>query len=175
LEVMMILRPLTICGPRARWLLAPCALGLAVALAAGILQATGGGAGRAVYTVAQLRAHLHRDPAAWVGRTLWVRGRIAGCPGILPPAAQSVCREWDRYYLTDTAAPATEPLPVERENPDPLLAALRRLPLGGRLLPAEQQIHWGMLTTYRVRVRVAPALVCRRPPCYEALLLDAAP
>jgi hypothetical protein len=157
-------------------LLAPCALGLvAVALVAGILQATGGGAGGAAYTVARLRAQLHQDPAAWVGRTLWVRGRIGGCPGIPPPAAQSACQEWDRYYLTDTAAPATEPLPVELGNPGPLLAALRRLPLAGRLLPGEQQIRWGLLASYRVRVRAAPALVCRRPPCYEALLPDAAP
>jgi hypothetical protein len=157
-------------------LLVPCALGLAVvALTTGILQATGRGVRGAVYTVAQLRAHLRQDTRGWVGQTLWVRGQIAGCRGILPAGAHSVCREWDQYYLTDATAPATEPLPVKRENPSPLLAALRRLPLASWLLPGQQQIRWGTLTTYRVLLRATTALVCRTSPCYEALLLDAAP
>jgi hypothetical protein len=126
-----------------------------------------------VYTVAQVRAQLDRDPAAWMRQMLWVRGRIAGCRAILPAGAHSVCRDWDRYYLTDTDEPATEPL--ERGSPAPLLLALRRLPPLGGLLPAPQAVDWGEVATYRVELRAMPGEPCGAATCYEAVLLDAAP
>jgi hypothetical protein len=66
-------------------------------------------------------------------------------------------------------------LPVAGWEPDPLLAALRRLPLAGGLVPGPQVARVGVLATYRVRLKTAPAPVCDATPCYEALLLDAAP
>jgi hypothetical protein len=129
-----------------------------------------------VYTVAQVRAQLDRDPAAWRGQALWVRGLIAGCPGLLAPYVRAECRGREGYYLTDAAVPATEPLPLERGSPAPLLAALRRLPPLGRLLPAPQALRWGADAAYRVWLRPAPADRCyHSPPCYAVVLLDAAP
>jgi hypothetical protein len=127
-----------------------------------------------VYTVAQVQAQLAHRPAVWIGRTIRIRGQMDGCPGILTPAAQAVCLGWDRAYLSDTTAPATAPLLVERGTPGPLLAALRRLPVLGALLPAAQALHWEIAATYRVRLSLAPAASCYRTlPCYAALLLDA--
>jgi hypothetical protein len=52
---------------------------------------------------------------------------------------------------------------------------MSRLPLAGLLVPTPQQIRWGALTTYRVRLHAAPATICASTPCYEALLLDVGP
>jgi hypothetical protein len=155
----------------------PCALGLAaVALTAGILQAAGGRAPARIYTVTQVRSLLHQNPAAWAGSALWVRGWIAGCPGILTPAIQQVCQGWDRYLLSDAASPVTKPLPVARGDPSALLALLRRLPLPGRLLPTPQALRWGTDAASRVLLRPAPMARCYDvPPCFLAVVLDAAP
>jgi hypothetical protein len=66
-------------------------------------------------------------------------------------------------------------LPIAGWEPDPLLAALRRLPLAGRLVPGPQAVRQGVLATYRVRLQAAPAPVCDATPCYAVVLLDAAP
>jgi hypothetical protein len=65
-------------------------------------------------------------------------------------------------------------LPVAWAGPDPLPAFLRRLPVLGTLVPAPQVPRWGAVATYRVQFRVRAA-ACPSPPCYEALVLDAAP
>jgi hypothetical protein len=66
-------------------------------------------------------------------------------------------------------------LPVAGWEPDPLLAALRRLPLVGGLVPGPRAVRRGVLATYRVRLQPAPAPVCDATPCYEVFLQDAAP
>jgi hypothetical protein len=66
-------------------------------------------------------------------------------------------------------------LPVSMGKPNPLLAALRRLPLLGRLMPPLHTVRWGAVGTYQVYLRAAPSGACAAPPCYQALLLDAAP
>jgi hypothetical protein len=149
--------------------------GLALATGLAALAVRGQGDPGPVYTVALVQSHLERDPEAWLGRTLLVRGRIAGCPGVLTPAIQQVCQRWDRYHLTDADAPATEPLALVTGDPSRLVAALRGLSLPGVLLPAAQVLHWGVDATYRAQLRAAPADSCLLPPCYEALLPDAAP
>jgi hypothetical protein len=55
-------------------------LGLAAHFTSTALGATRGP--QRVYTIAQVVSRLHRDPAAWTGRTLVVRGMavIFGCP-----------------------------------------------------------------------------------------------
>jgi hypothetical protein len=76
--------------------------------------------------------------------------------------------------LTDPAAPTTtNPLPVMWGGPDPLLAAVRTVPLLGSLLPAPQSVRWDVPATYRITLRRRDA---RHPNgCYEAVLLDTAP
>jgi hypothetical protein len=52
---------------------------------------------------------------------------------------------------------------------------VRAIPLVGRLLPPGQAPRWGVLASYRVRIRAVPAASCTYWPCFEALLLDTAP
>jgi hypothetical protein len=55
------------------------------------------------------------------------------------------------------------------------LAWLRRVPVLGTLLPAPQVLHWGVVATYRVRLRAIPESSCGSVVCFEAVLLDSAP
>jgi hypothetical protein len=56
-----------------------------------------------------------------------------------------------------------------------VLAWLRRAPVLGTLLPAPQVLHWGVVATYRVRLRAIPESSCGSGVCFEAVLLDSAP
>jgi hypothetical protein len=150
--------------------------GLALATGVTVLTVHGRLDSGPVYMEAQVQARLARNPEAWLGRTVRIRGWVDGCPGILVPGVQPECLGQTLYYLADATAPATEPLLLVKVDPGPLLVALRRLPLPGALLPAPQALHWEVAATYRVRLQPAPAAGCYpTPPCYEALLLDAAP
>jgi hypothetical protein len=81
-----------------------------------------------------------------------------------------------RPALQDPSASSIEAaLPLGVVPQSRWLATMRRLPLIGLLVPTPQQIRWGALTTYRVRLRAAPATICASTPCYEALLLDVGP
>jgi hypothetical protein len=95
----------------------------------------------------------------------------------------SGCLSWDAggggvhrpdraVYLLDRDGASV--LQVAGWEPDPLLAALRRLPLAGRLVPEPQAVRWGAQATYRARLLAAPAAMCDATPCYAALLLDTA-
>jgi hypothetical protein len=118
-----------------------------------------------VYMVAQVQTHLARDAQWWVGRTILVQGMVAGEPAYHPIPS-----------LVDTDAAATvAPLPLVWTGLDPLRAYLRRLPVLGRLVPRAQAVRWGEGAVYRIQLRAAPANSCPDRPCYEALLLDAAP
>jgi hypothetical protein len=122
-----------------------------------------------VYTVAQVQAQLWRQPGAWAGRTVRVRG---------------VATEWcmpgySRCLLPHLSDPdlevASEPLLLAWAAPDPLLAFVRRVPLLGDPLPAPQAVDWWEVATYRVELRATPDEACGAATCYEALLLDGAP
>jgi hypothetical protein len=152
------------------------ALGLAVAaLWAGrtLLGAGGGATIDRVYTVAEMLAGLDRQPDAWLGRVVRVRGMALSSGCLAWDAGGSApCRDRAAYLLGGDGASV---LQVTGHAPDPLVAALRRLPLVGRLVPGPLVVRWGALATYQVRLQVAPAAVCDASPCYGALLLDAAP
>jgi hypothetical protein len=119
-----------------------------------------------VYSVAQVQAELAHRPAAWVGRTARVRGiGIFFCQHC--PQRQT--------YLANADANGVLPLAWGRQ--DRVLAFLRRMPQVGRLVPAPQRVRWGVVAIYRVQLRELAADSCPFAPwpCYEALLLDAAP
>jgi hypothetical protein len=128
---------------------------------------------RPVYSVVELHANLTRRPAAWVGRIVWVQGLAvaSGCQ-TWPAPEGTDCRDW-RQGIADPRR--VEVLPLAEGVPNPLLAILRRVPLLSTVMPPPQQLRWGAVTTYRVRVRLAPASSCSILPCYEVVLLDAAP
>jgi hypothetical protein len=127
------------------------------------------------HTVAEVLANLARSPDTWVGRTVRVRAVVASrCAAWLGGPAP-VCATWQPALVDPAAAGADPPLPIQPMAQPPLLGGLRRLPFAGRLVPAPQHLHWGMPATYRVLLSIAPSSRCDRGPCYEALLLDAAP
>jgi hypothetical protein len=118
-----------------------------------------------VYTVAQVQAQLQRQPGAWAGRTVRVRG--VATQWCMPGYSRCL-----RPHLSDPDLEvASEPLLLAWAAPDPLLAFVRRVPL----LPAPQAVHWIADATYRVELRDMPGEPCGAATCYEAVLLDAAP
>jgi hypothetical protein len=131
-----------------------------------------------VYTVTQVQAGLAEHPRAWLGWTMRVRGLVVPCqvgpddPPNLPPSQS--CSGWPADLVDPGSASAAAFLPLTWSLQSPLLAALRRLPLLGPLLPAPAAPTRTTITTYRVRLRVAPSAVCSSTPCYEALVLDTA-
>jgi hypothetical protein len=127
-----------------------------------------------VYTVAQLQAHLARDPTALVGRTLRVRG-IANPAGCSTTDAQQGAPCPDRWRQGIVDPDGVTLLPLTAGPSNPLLAFVRRVPVLGGLAPAPQAVHWGVLATYRVRLGAMPHSLCGTTPCYEARLLDATP
>lgn len=127
-----------------------------------------------VYTVAEVRDRLARNPGDWVGRTVRVRGKAMACH-IWLEHGHFQCRP-QRPCLSDPDADATsEPLLLRWDDPNPALTVLRRLPLLGSLMRAPQTVDWGEVATYRIQVRPMASSRCGTGACYEALLLDAAP
>jgi hypothetical protein len=127
-----------------------------------------------VYTVREVQAHLGRNSADWVGRTLRVRGVAIPAACSTRDAAQDLpCPDRWRQGIVDPDGIPLLPLSVGASNP--LRAFVRHVPVLDSLAPVPQAVHWGTVATFRVRLRAAPANSCPGPPCYEAVLLDAAP
>jgi hypothetical protein len=126
-----------------------------------------------VYSVAAIQAHLARTPSLWLGRNVRVQGRATACAISLEQGHFRCTPEQPRLRAADGAA--AEPLLLVWEAPAPLWLALWRLPLLRALLPTRQLVYWGVVASYRVQLRALPADSCPFAPCYEALLLDAAP
>jgi hypothetical protein len=149
-----------------------------LALASSVLLARA--AGRQVrhgplYTVAQVQAGLAHQRGIWVGRTVRVRGSAVLCLSSDSQRDPQRCSRWPTYLVTGDAGGASGVLPLTWGHQDDLPAFLHRvLPFAG-LVPAAKAVHWGVVATYQVQLRAAPAGSCTIPPCYQALLLDAAP
>jgi hypothetical protein len=119
-------------------------------------------------TVAQVDRALTQDPAGCRGRSVVVRGRAVR--SLTWQAPDSLVLQ---SALVDGAHPeGLLSLSVSWGRPDPLLAALRRVPLLGRWVPPPQRLHLGMPAFYRVQL-CAPAGAA--PGCAGAVLLDADP
>jgi hypothetical protein len=126
-----------------------------------------------VYSARALRAGVAQDPAAWLGRTVRVRGIAVRCSD--PPSWGPHCLYEQPQLLGRWGAPAAEGLPLDSDAaPPPLVGALRQLPLLGRLMPAPQVLRWGAVATYRVRLQALTESSCGTGACFEAVLLDAA-
>ena len=162
-------------------------LGLAGAAGLMLVVMHEAGATSRVYTVAELRTSLMRDPGAWVGHVVLVRGTVTGCGfGRLCPLVMVVrcptpgpCRPIGlpgMLLLVDQpTANWLRGLPVQLGTETSQLAFLRRLPLVGRVVPPPQVVRWGIPAVYRVQLQPANRSVCGSSPCYEAVLEDAAP
>jgi hypothetical protein len=159
--------------------LALAALALAAVLGGGLAKAfsSGNTAVAPVYTVAQIHDLLKDHPAYALGHTVQVRGILEG-PFVFcgdsrpcPPATLG---------LIDTETQSIGPdqyLPVVARTSGGLWDLLRGVPLLQTLIPAPQRLQFGIMATYHLQLRAAPAL-CRRNPavlCSEGLVPDAAP
>ena len=162
-------------GARLAFLLAASAVVLLWVLSAlEAARSAGQRSGGPVYTVAALRAHLAEHPEAWVDRPLRVR------------ALADICSDWYVWAAGVTICIATQPvladldgdgqpLPLAWGSAPPLAEVLRRLPLLKAVMPAPQEVRWDTHAVYRIRLREVPTPSCSHPPCYEAVLVDAAP
>jgi hypothetical protein len=161
---------------RRTWLL-PLAvlLGLAPLAIRWLAAGPGHGQASAVYTVAQVRDHLARDRAAWVGRTVRIRALAEPCPARGNPYGPMGCPRPQPDLADPEGADLADPLPLVVGSGSPLLAALRRLPLVGGWVPPLPAPPWEVLHTYQVRLQAAPGGSCGVALCFEAVLLDAAP
>jgi hypothetical protein len=139
---------------------------------------SGGADQGTVYSVAAVNAHLAQDPGLWLGRTIQVRGEIEPCTIIQRgdrscPVLASDPGEIDR--LDQSTSPIGNPIPVGRAGLDPVRSVLRWVPLLGRLVSSPQELHWGVVATYTVRLAAIPDSMCGASACVEARLLDSAP
>ncbi len=154
-----------------RLLLLPVLLSAALGLVALLVpRAVGMPASGHVYTVAEARALLAREPHVWTGRTVLVRALADDCYVTEAGAHNLQCRD-PRPTLGDPDAPVIDTLPLRWEAPLLPLALLRRLPLFDSLVPAPQVIRWEMVATYRVRFEALTGH-CGTAICYEAVLPD---
>jgi hypothetical protein len=128
-----------------------------------------------VYALSQVRAALQHDPGAWVNRTLLVRGLAVAALCAPAPVGPPACPAAPFRLAAVSDAATNDGLLLRLGTGNRLVTALRRLPLLGTLLPEPQVLYGEEAATYRVQIRAAPAGSCLFPPCYEALLLDAAP
>jgi hypothetical protein len=142
----------------------------------------GGSAGAdqgTVYSVAAVDAHPARDPNVWLGRTIQVRGEIVPCI-VIPsvgsgPCAVLVSGSGPGEGMSQSLSMSDDTLSATRAGLDPFRTLVRRVPLLGRLAPAPQELHWGVVATYRVRLAVVPDSICGTGECVEARLLDSSP
>jgi hypothetical protein len=162
----------------------PCVLPLVPGVAAVLLwlgiglllRAANPAAGSTVYTVAALRTHLLHAPAAWDHRTVRVRAMYAArcLVWATPNQSTPLCVSW-QSVLVDAGPSAYGALPLVRGTASPLLLFLRHLPVLARLAPEAQVPLWETPAIYRIQLRATRCDAGALPPCYEAVLPDAAP
>jgi hypothetical protein len=152
-------------------LAAACGLLRAGMPAAEALAARGLLAGGPVYPVGALEQRLVHHPGEWFGRTVLVQGRV-----VLDRTWSAPDSIVTRIELMDAhALPGAPALSLRWGGADPFIGAWRRTPVLGRLALLPQTVRWGTPATYRVRLAAAPSSACTGAPCFEAVLLDAAP
>lgn len=160
---------------RAALVLAALTLAIAIIIAIGRQPSST----EAVYTVAQTRAGLARNPRAWIGRTILVRGLVIQCRLVegcvaLPPGIPRVgLVDGIPIIEMPRVAVLSQALPL-RVDEDPLRLLLRRLPLLRGIVPAPRQLSTAQSATYRVRLIVeTPCAVANSPAsCVVASLTD---
>jgi hypothetical protein len=124
-----------------------------------------------VYSVAAVLSGLTDHPAAWVNRTVLVRG-IAAAMACTGAGSGALCGS-PQFTLRDpNPGTGADWLGLAWTDGDPLPAFLHHLPAVGAIFPASQRIRWDVVAVYRVQLRAEHACSCA---CYEAVLLDVAP
>jgi hypothetical protein len=129
-----------------------------------------------VYTVAEVRAHLAHDAKEWVGHTILVRAMAEPCPWWGALAALEHCAGREIVLVGVTSDAPVDPVPLTRQDGNPLESLLRDLPVFGDVLSRPRVVPLYTPARFAVRLSVLPTSACgNRLPCYQALLLDDAP
>ena len=118
-----------------------------------------------VYAVAAAEAGLAHDPAAWVGRTVLLRGRLLGCPYRLP----GPCASWQPAIADPGADPRSA------RSGLPVILVWQRHPSVPLSRAAVQRLRWGEVGTYRVQLWALGPGLRSAARGYYGLLEEAAP
>jgi len=118
-----------------------------------------------VYAVAAVQADLAHDPAAWVGRTVLLRGRLLGCPYALP----GPCASW-QPALADPGAD-----PRSARSGLPVILVWQRHPFVPLSKATAQRLRWGEVGVYLVQLWALGPGLRSAARGYYGLLEEAAP
>src|SRR2546428_7874492 len=97
-------------------------IGLVLAVGLVVTIVAGGVAAEPVYTLAQVRAGMARDPAAWVGRIVLVRARVMGT--IWLRGAYSLGSPLPDYVVTKGRMQPTKCITTSTGCPSPLAGSV---------------------------------------------------
>jgi hypothetical protein len=122
-----------------------------------------------IYAVQQVLLGLTRDPSAWIGRAVLVRGTAMQPPIGCAPS------QWCSVALFKAQRPRIGPALLLEPGPsDPLVAQLRHVPLVDQIMPGPQRVHLSTPAVYRLLFQAVPGISCGPSPCVNALLVDPA-
>lgn len=124
-----------------------------------------------IYTVAQVRVLVVREPRLWAGRVIVLSAEAVHCRQYVHVDAHTVCAAWQDGLIDPQATGTAASLPLEPGPVNLLLALVRQVPIVSGVIPAAQELRWGIPSTYRVQLRALPDTACS-PICYEAMVLD---
>lgn len=131
---------------------------------------------RIVYPVSAVSTGLRQHPAAWLGRTVLVRGVVLG-RFLDPGCSRPTCPGTGAYSLgpalDGAGAPGAVLLPLVPGQASPWIAAFRRIPALRGFLPGLQTVQLFREATYRVRLQEGHG-GCGSGLCTEAILMDGA-
>lgn len=139
-----------------------------------------------IYSVDEVQTGLQRQPGAWAGRTILIRGwsnSASGVGCVMPrPGARGLYSLWatcKRAWLMLTPGfpaqgPETFPVLLPRTGPDLTRAdllveagmGLHTLPVVGPTL-----FRWGGSRTLRVHLTLSAGCATTRPPCPGGVLI----
>jgi len=122
-----------------------------------------------IYAVQQVLAGLTRNPGAWIGRAVLVRGTA------VQPMGGCAAGQWCPVALFKTQRSRNGPALLLEPGPsDPLVEQLRHVPLVGDIMPRPQRLRVSAPAVYRLLFQAVPGVSCGAAPCVNALLVDPA-
>lgn len=147
-----------------------------------------------VYSVAEVKAGLARQPTAWTGRVVLTRGVIVtihhslfgaglALSSVGPPQTTVLVPDIPTLPHTETALLSyifnaqTDTVLLLRPQPTnatAIVAALGRISIVGKLLPQPRHVTSYTPSIYRLQL-LAPQQSCLHNQCADAVLLDATP
>jgi len=147
-----------------------------------------------VYSVAEVKAGLARQPTVWVGRVVLTRGIVViihhslfgaglALSSVGPPQTTVLVPDIPTLPHTEAALLSyifnaqTDTVLLLRPQPTnstTIVTTLRRIPIVGKLLPQPRHVTSYVPSIYRLQL-LAPQQSCLHNQCADAVLLDAAP